>query len=91
MTSRNTDNLVSGDFYILKFNFDLRKSNIYSGKFKYNLGSTGSGDTIFMSNCRTILLRVGGIIFNFVASGSSATNILLQGIFYNPPIQLSST
>lgn len=90
-TTRNTKALVQNDLYILKFNFDLRMSQKYSGSFKYNSGFANSGDVIFMRNCRTIILRVGASSLAIVSSGSTAKNARIDSSFYNPFIQLSTS
>jgi hypothetical protein len=92
LTNRNTKPLLSNDLYVVKFNFDLRNSDKIAGTFKYPYSSySNSGDTIFMQNCRTILLRVGGSSLANVASGSTNANILLNSVFYNPSIQLTAS
>jgi hypothetical protein len=65
--------MAQNDLYILKFNFDLRMSQKYSGNFKYN-GFGGIGDVIFMRNCQTVMLRVGSTSLSLTTSGSTATN-----------------
>jgi hypothetical protein len=56
-TTRNSKSLISGDLYILRFNFDLRKSNKYLNSFKYPYNSySNSGNTIFLRNSKTILI-----------------------------------
>lgn len=47
-TTRNTQNMVKYDWYILKFEFGLRQSANSNSSFKYNSGLSHSGDTIFM-------------------------------------------
>ena len=89
-TTRNTRSLLQGDFYILKFNFDLRREQKEAGKFKYNSGLSHSGDVIFMRNCQTVILRVGGTALGTVSSGSTAINARMQSVFYNPAIQLTT-
>jgi hypothetical protein len=44
-----------------------------------------------MRKCQTIMLRIGGNSLTIVGSGSTATNIMLQGVFYNPATQLSNS
>ena len=78
--------------YILKFNFDLRNSDKIAGSFKYPYSAySNSGDTIFLPNSRTIILRIGSSSLANVASGSTNTNVLLNSVFYNPSIQLSAS
>ena len=79
----------NGDFYIMKFNFDLRVEQKQSGKFNYNSGFGNSADAIFMRNCQTIILRVGATALGLLASGSTTKNVQLTGVFYNPYIKLS--
>lgn len=70
-TTRNTKTLINGDLYILKFNFDLRKNNKFLSSFKYPATtSANSGNTIFLRNCRTILIEIGLASLSNVASGS---------------------
>ena len=90
-TTRNTMTMVQNDWYILKFGFDLRQSINSSGNFRYNTGAfSNTGDVIFMEKCRTVLLRVGATGLAFVSSGSTTTNARINGLFYNPPYQLST-
>lgn len=65
--------MAQNDLYILKFNFDLRMSQKYSGSFKYN-GFSSVGDVIFMRNCKTVILRVGSTSLGLSTTGSTATN-----------------
>lgn len=91
-TNRNTKPLLTNDLYILKFNFDLRNSDKIAGSFKYPYSAySNSGDTIFLPNSRTIILRIGSSSLANVASGSTNTNVLLNSVFYNPSIQLSAS
>lgn len=83
--------MAQSDLYILKFNFDLRMSQKQAGSFKYNSGFSSSGDVIFMQNCQTIILRVGTSSLGLSATGSTARNSRIEGVFYNPPIQLTSS
>ena len=89
-TTRNTKPLLQGDYYIVRYNFDLRREQKEAGKFKYNSGLSQSGDVIFMRNCQTVLLRVGASALATVNSGSTSINARLQSIFYNPAIQLTT-
>ena len=82
--------MVNGDLYIVKFNFDLRNEQLKSNSFKYNSGIPHTGDVIFMRNCQTIMLRVGGTALTALASGSNTLNARIQSQFYNPFIQLTS-
>jgi len=92
LTNRNTKPLLANDLYIVKFNFDLRNQDKIAGTFNYPYSSySNNGDTIFMRNCQTIILRVGGSSLSNVASGSTNANIRLTGVFYNPYIQLSTS
>ena len=95
-TNRNTKPLLAGDYYIMKFNFDLRKSDRQPSAFKYPFSSyTNSGDAIFLRNCQTILLRVGATaLANFVAADAAQSNkhnVLLDNVIFNPPTILTST
>lgn len=90
-TARNTKNLIQGNLYILKFNFDLRREQKYAGKFKYNSGFSDSSDIIFMRNCKTIILRVGATALTSIVSGGTVLNVLLDDVFYNPQNKLSQT
>ena len=47
-TTRNTKNMVQKDWYIMKFNFDLRQSANSNNKLTYNTNLAGTGDVIFM-------------------------------------------
>lgn len=71
--------MVDGDMYILKFNFDLRNSQLQAGKFKYNSGFAASGDAIFMRNCKTVILRVGGTDLAVNTGGSTTTTSRIEG------------
>jgi hypothetical protein len=82
--------MKQNDWYILKFNFDLRQSINSNGNFKYNNAFANSGDVIFMEKCRTVMLRVGATDLAFVASGSTNVNARINALFYNPPYQLST-
>lgn len=66
--------MVSGDLYILKFNFDFRKSQKFTNSFKYNTDFGGAGDIIFMRNCQTIILRVGSTNLAIRSPGTSNIN-----------------
>lgn len=91
-TNRNTKVLETGDLYVLKFGFDLRKTGTFSNAFKYSYSAyANSGDLIFLPNSRTIMLRVGASTLPVAASGSLTENVLLDSVFYNPSIQLSAT
>lgn len=95
-TNRNTKPLQAGDYYIMKFNFDLRKSDRQTSAFKYPFSSyTNTGDAIFLRNSQTILLRVGATaLANFVAADaaqSNKLNVLLDNVLYNPATKLTST
>jgi hypothetical protein len=74
----------------MKFNFDLRNSANSNGAFVYNSGLGGSGDVIFMRNCRTVLLRVGTTTLNILASGVATINARITSLIYNPSVQLTS-
>lgn len=89
-TTRNTKIMAQNDLYILKFNFDLRMSSKYAGSFVYNSGFSSSGDVIFMQNCQTVILRVGTSSLALTSTGSTTVNARLQGVFYNPAIQLTT-
>jgi hypothetical protein len=70
-TNRNTKAMVQNDLYVLRFNFDLRKSGVLSNAFKYSFSSySNSGDLIFLQNSRTIVLRVGASSLPVATSGS---------------------
>jgi hypothetical protein len=86
LTARNTKAMVTGDWYILKFNFDLRNSGVFSSS--YNVGLSSSGDLIFLRNTQTILIRIGTNSLSIVASGSTSVNLQISN-FYTPPIQLT--
>ena len=75
----------------MKFGFDLRNTQLHAGSFRYNSGLGASGDVIYMSNCKTIILRVGATTLTTPASGSSGINARIQSIFYNPYIQLTTS
>ena len=89
-TTRNTKAMVQNDWYILKFNFDLRQSANSNGNFHYNSGFSNSGDVIFMENCKTVLLRVGSTNLALMASGSTTINARINNLFYNPSTQLTT-
>lgn len=89
-TARNTRIMVKDDWYILKFNFNLRQSANSNSSFKYNSGFGSSGDVIFMLNCKTVLLRVGTNSLTIVTPGSSTLNAKIQALFYNPSYQLNT-
>ena len=83
--------MASQDWYILKFNFDLRNTATSIGGFAYNSASfTNTGDVIFMRNCRTILLRVGATALAITTPGSTALNARVTSLLYNPPHQLTT-
>lgn len=68
--------MLQNDLYILKFNFDLRVMDIQAGTFKYPYSTfSNSGDTIFLRNCQTIILRVGATSLTNIASGSTGYNV----------------
>ena len=81
--------MVQSDWYILKFNFDLRQSANSNNNFKYNSGFSNSGDVIFMRNCQTIMLRVGSTNLAFPSPGSTSRNAKVNNLFYNPSYQLT--
>lgn len=89
-TTRNTKAMVRGDWYILKFGFDLRQSANSNNNFRYNSGLGSQGDVIFMRNCRTVLLRIGTSNLNILTPGSTTINGRISGLFYNPPYQLTT-
>jgi len=83
--------MVAQDWYILKFNFDLRNSATSLGSFEYNSASfTNSGDVIFMRNCKTILLRVGATPLAITTPGSTIKNARITSLIYTPPYQLTT-
>jgi len=82
--------MVRFDWYILKFNFDLRNSANNNGGFLYNSGLGNSGDVIFMERCRTIMLRVGTAELAIPASGATAINARISSLFYTPSTQLTT-
>ena len=88
-TTRNTKTMVRYDWYIVKFNFDLRQSATSINNFRYNSGFGGKGDVIFMRNCQTVLLRVQTTDLNFVSPASTGFNAKMNNLFYNPPWQLT--
>ena len=90
LTTRNTQQMVKNDWYILKFGFDLRQSANSNGSFNYNSGLGGSGDVIFMRNCQTILLRVGSTNLTIITPGSTSINARITSLIYNPPYQLTT-
>ena len=90
-TTRNTKTMVRYDWYIVKFNFDLRQSANSNNNFLYNSGFGASGDVIFMRNCRTFMLRVGSTDLAFMSPASSTLNAKINNLFYNPPYQLSTS
>ena len=95
-TNRNTKPLQPGDYYIMKFNFDLRNSDKKTSAFKYPYSAyTNSGDAIFLRNCKTILLRVGAAaLSNWVTADvaqSNKLNVQLANVMYNPAIKLSTS
>ena len=83
--------MVRYDWYILKFNFDLRQSANSNSNFKYNSGFGASGDVIFMMNSKTVMLRVQATDLSFVTPGSTGRNAKINNLFYNPPWQLTQT
>ncbi len=95
-TNRNTQPLQTGDYYILKFNFDLRNADKKTSAFKYPYSAyTNTGDAIFLRNCKTILLKVGAAALpNWVTADVSQTNklnVLLSNVMYNPATKLSTS
>jgi hypothetical protein len=95
-TNRNTQPLLTGDYYILKFNFDLRNSDKKTSAFKYPYSSyTNTGDAIFLRNSKTILLKVGAAaLSNWVAADvpqSNKLNVMLYNVMYNPSTKLSNS
>lgn len=95
-TNRNTKPLQAGDFYIMKFNFDLRNSDKKTSAFKYPYSSyANSGNAIFLKNCKTIVLEVGATpLGNFIAADaaqSNKLNVLLDNVLFNPATKLTTT
>lgn len=95
-TNRNTKPLQSGDYYIMKFGFDLRKSDKQTSAFMYPYSSySNTGDAIFLRNCQTIVLKVGSAaLSNFVAADaaqSNKLNVKLNNVIYNPATKLTNT
>lgn len=82
--------MVLSDWYILKFNFDLRSTSNTNGTLSYNTNLAGTGDIIFMRNCQTILLRIGTTALSILAPGSTTVNAKINSLFYNPPYQLTT-
>lgn len=89
-TTRNTRALTNTDWYILKFNFDLRSTANSNGSLSYNSGLGASGDVIFMRNSMTILLRIGSTALNILTPGSSTINARINSLIYNPSTQLTT-
>ena len=87
--------MQAGDYYILKFNFDLRNSDKKTSAFKYPYAAyANSGNAIFLRNCRTILLQVGATpLANYIADAtqSNKLNVLLDNVMYNPSVRLTSS
>ena len=44
-----------------------------------------------MRNCKTILLRVGTTSLDFQVSSSTTINAQINSVFYNPPLQLTTS
>lgn len=63
-------------------------SQKYSSSFKYNSGLSAIGDVIFMRNCQTVLLRVGGTNLALTNTGTTSINARIESNFYNPPTNL---
>jgi hypothetical protein len=94
-TNRNTQPLQAGDYYILRFNFDLRNDGNFSGSFQYPYSTySNSGNAIFLRNCQTILLQVGTTALgNFIPLNSNQPNklnVLISSLFYTPSTILST-
>lgn len=83
--------MVRYDWYILKFEFDLRQSANSNNNFLYNSGLGSTGDVIFMEKCRTVMLRVGVNNLAIISPGSTTINAKINSLFYNPPHQLTPT
>jgi len=89
-TTRNTRALTNTDWYILKFNFDLRNTANSNGSFTYNSGLGASGDVIFMRNSMTILLRVGTTALSILTPGAATINACINSLIYTPATQLTT-
>jgi hypothetical protein len=88
--------LLAGDYYVMRFGFDLRNSDKKPNAFKYPYSSyTNAGSAIFLRNCRTLLLQVGSVALgNFVAADaaqSNKLNVLLDNIMFNPATKLTAS
>ena len=57
--------------------------------FKYLTTFASSGDVFFLTNCKTILLRIGANSLTTVASGSTARNARFSN-FITPANQLTT-
>lgn len=76
------------DWYILKFNYYFTMSGKVTNGFKYlNFGS--NGDAFYLTNCKTILLRIGVNSLTTVASGSTIRNARVTN-FITPANQLTT-
>lgn len=89
-TTRNTKAMVENDWYIVKFGFDLRNTADANGSLSYNSNLAGVGDVIFLRNSNTILLRMGITALSILSSGVTTINARINGLFYNPPYQLTT-
>jgi hypothetical protein len=88
--TRNTRAMVAGDWYILRFGFDLRQNANANGSFVYNSNLAGSGDVVFLRNSQTILLRIGTTPLSILSPGATTINARINSLFYNPSFQLTT-
>jgi hypothetical protein len=85
-------NLLTGDFYILKMNLNLRiNSGLQTNAFTYNTGLTATNNLYILANCQTLVFKVGSTSLNLMTTGTTTINAQAVGILYNPYWTLSTS
>jgi hypothetical protein len=79
-TTRNTAPLLSGDFYIVKVNFDPRQNGLFSSGFVYNSGLGASGTLYILRTSKTYVLKVGATSLASVSGGSTGLNAQIKNV-----------
>lgn len=88
MITRNVWNVVSGDYYVIFFNFPIRNNGFFSGACTYP-GSSTYGDAYYHQNLWVIICAVNSATIGVPAGGGTTRNLRITN-FYTPFYYLST-